>query len=213
MVKFLKKNNKINCLIVLLALTFSASLFARQKRKVKKKQTKKTVVQEVPNVNDTVTVVRGNPLLTKPSEACKYRLWIEGPECRICAKTAVVELSKLPGLQDPQYLWIDNDFKKSHVVCQMEPKALDLASIETLLINQKFTLQGIQGSFCGLLRQHGNGTWYFMPVNSLRKFDVGNPKDQHFEKLKKKRTLLRKPICLQGTLYLVGNKPSIYAGK
>ncbi|HJM68889.1 MAG TPA: hypothetical protein QGF02_03005 [Candidatus Babeliales bacterium] len=191
--------------LIFLSTTFVAQ--ARNCGRRRKKQQKKEVVKVVQQKTKKPQKATKKFSAKQVAEPCTYKLWIGGIECRVCAKAATVALSKIKGLQAPQYRWIENDYKKSYGTVKQLPQKLVLEPIETFLKQQKFSLHGIRGSFYGTVAQNKKGTWIFKLPKDEREFVIGNVDSPNFVLLKKKKTLLKRPLILDGTIYLDKDDP------
>ena len=191
----MKQIHKLSVLFLLLScIAFCADSRVRKRRAKKRGQKKATIVKPVKK-----PVVKKHSI--KKQQDCLYKLWISGVECRVCAKAATVALKGLKWLKDPQYHWVEDDYNKSYGAIKHVQQKLNIEAIETALLQQKFNLKAITGNFYGLIKQHANGKWFFKFLSDEREFLIANPKNPAFLLLKRKKTLLKRPLSLIGTIY------------
>ena len=191
----MKQIHKLYVLFLMLScIAFSTDSRVRKRRAKKRKQKKATIVQPAKK-----PVVKKHSV--KKQQECLYKLWIAGVECRVCAKAAAVALKGIRGLKEPQYHWVENDCNKSYGAMKHLQQKLNIEAIETALLQQKFNLKAITGNFYGTVKQLANGKWFFKFLNDKREFLIANTKNPAFLLLKRKKTLLKRPLSLIGTIY------------
>jgi len=195
---------KIYSLLLLCLLAYSPALESRVKRTKKKQDLQQAQVEKPKKAAGTSRQIK------QSKEAGEYRLWIGNVDCKVCAKAAVDALYKLPDISSPQYLWVDDDSSKSLGACVSTPASFKISPLECELGKHKFSLKGIKGIFYGTLTQQPDGRWGFVLIDDSKPFEIRNPDGASFVSLIKKKTVIKKPVCVAGSLFIDGKKRQLF---
>lgn len=84
-----------------------------------------------------------------------FNAGISGIECKLCAKTAVDSLKKIPDIVSVEFICKDGKYEEGSInfLYNLKNKNINIQAIEQSLKNESFTLKNISGEFVGVIKQ------------------------------------------------------------